>query len=808
MSVRLDSSRLYSGFFDTLTAENSKDSFSKRYSRFKKRCHCRSLNQVIGISKEHLDRVDDVEDLKKVLEGLSVVREKYPQSGRWKNIMRIFNANYRKSEAGTLKNLDLTIEAYSSKIDDLSKIQSNRKEAPIEAILFQNFCQIASSQENMYEKVQQLLGDSEFCHKAEETVRRMSEVSSLPAHETIRIWGAEMGNLVKVVDKTFTAADVYLAMLLVGRKFTPLLVRRMEKLKENDPGIVYPVISKHTLEASSSVFRYLANSVNIALGEAQAKQIDLLSERYKDAQYDVFSNNDVSKEINSFLSYRPGLMMDIRLLIVQMGADYSESTPEVALVNLKNGIRALLEDKAASSFDEQDRIDVELYLTSDSLDYIVDAVVVKMAREGGEDLFSAFVLLFETSLKHADVHRLDDQSLLVATSFVRSFNHYAEVDMIDALTGSHSNQSVGTPDAIASVNEDVQIVEDDSALTRQMELGHSIAIDVLKKNKEFEQFAEEIQGVADISDFNPFVENLLMNQSDFNFISSAFLAMTGYSIVENADIIDQREIQQIMYVLFEKNPKAFSLLVTRLSAIKPEELISNKEFYENLCRAADFVSGTDPRNMKIEDGQTLYSQKVRKEIDVELLDRNMRLFLVQNEWLAGVDEKNPPEGVEKSIIVDAKNIQRMVVNEHFKGDVESLLSDYCSLGQHLGTHIRRWYFNQMIEKLIDSYKDQFYPTKETFDEDDFFPFLQAILTVNPEKGNEFLCAMAQEDSVVLERVRSNSDWLCYSMYNFVDYFSDDNKFMMDAFGKAQTPDNTISVEKNNPIGTDTTDLEL
>lgn len=752
MSVNKYIPKLYSGFFDPLLKKESKDSFHKQYKHLKKRCHCQTLKQIISISNEHLKKEDDVEDLKKVLEGLRVVREKYPRSSRWKRIFRVYNTQFRNSQDENLKELNSTIFEYVQKIEKLSGEEIKEDHSLLRCL---DDRLVAFNYKNSaYDNVKKLLYDPNFLSLADETVKSMVAVSNLPTEEVIRNWGEEMGNLVEKCPKESNPADIYLAMLFANIENTSKLITRMQKLKNQDPSIMSPLNSKFDPKKTSVIFWDLATSINVALGEEKAKEMDLLGARYREALHDVFETKKIPNAVEEVLDKYPDLQPDIRNLIVQMKADLEESSPETALENFKEGVCSLFEKKSQKKY----------FNDLGEFNFFVEALVVLMAQDRLENTFVSFTLVFEACLNQ--MGHLDGETQYIVNCFVDTFKNYTHLD----LTGEEPKQVV---EASVERESDEYSVRPDikgwDVVTKQMDLGHKNAIQDLKLRDEYDSFKEETDRISKSWQFR-----WVMKSYSNLKIDEVFHVLGGRSL----DQIDLKHTQLLMYVIYEKNPEVFSSIVHRLMMMdtaKKEEMGAN---YVKFCHAVDFVVGIDPRNVKVEDDRLIFEQLVRIEIDAEQLERNIRLTKEQFQWLAELDQERPPEGVAKASIHDAKNIVGMLENESFKKDVEEMLSSFCNLGLPFGTEAKRRFFNSRQKEITGKFARSFDPSKNTFSADDYIPFMQAMISVSPELGRDFLVHMAQEDASILESVKSNDDWLFYTMYNLVEYYFDQEKCLI------------------------------
>ncbi|ADI39190.1 hypothetical protein [Waddlia chondrophila] len=721
MSIR-SKPLIYSGFIHSLENQSDKSKFSKRYSRFKKRCHCRSLQQVVKVSHQYLSKERDVEDLQRVLGGLRMIKQEYPECSFLKKVMVLFNRRYRVSREKALISLDGTIQAYERKIRALEDLKGEDAEnSGLEAKL----------EGNHFGNVVFRKG---FTEAASAAVKRMAETGKLPPDEHIMLWKKELNALVKKFgSKEVDQDDLYKAVLLVGKEHVPRLIRQMDRIRREEPGFLFPDISRGVLNKQSEFFQHLAKAV----ADLAEDKIDLSKPIYSKPV-------DVAEEVDVLSGHINLEGSRAKKMVQQMWKDHRHQSSQIALNNLTIELLALFKEK---------KVPLPELANENNIERLAEIFVRALAKDEG-DFFSAFAMLLEKSLRESELDDLNSQSQQVVESLIRAMQKYGKIDLSQVKNTRRS-----------------QALE---MIQARIKIGFSRACNETKgiKKNFREEFLETVDYWKSREDFSDFSDRLLEASKKGG---NAIRALIAEYIDDKApDTDDSTLISALLYQLCNDDQHRFSQFVLNMMLIREQNPGLSHPFLDSLYQGIGFVGGVDLRNVSTIDEILILNNKregISRDPDAEIFEENFSLFKEKNGRLAKMDPQSPQEGVEKVDIEDAKKLQKLFNHSEFKSDVEALLNEYLENDQLSSTENNR---RRFIEKLIPI-TEKYLPVMLSEEAavpggDDLLPFIQALLAVSPSLGGQTLSKIAHEDQKVMGDVKSPFDYHFLTIFAMRDYF--------------------------------------
>jgi len=780
---------IYSGFVAVL---ENKSSFSKSYRRFKRKCHCQSLHQVVKVSQQHLSQEDDVEDLKRILEGLRTIKREYPNSSLIKKVIAQFNRQYRTSRERALASLDATIESYEHKIDALERLQqrdpidSARLKAELDEahgwVMPVN--NLESVRECKWTNIRLLLiherkpgkGDVQFSEAASAAVKKMVDAGKLPSDEQLKLWQKEL----KVVERQFGGdgihlQELYVAMLIAGREHAPQFIQQLARLKREEPGLLFPDISNGSLNRKATLFADLAHAVNaIVVGEELSGQLDLLGQRYEKPEID-----------NDPIPGQMGLEVDhARKLVQQMWSDNRERSPQAALAGLTSALGVYLQ----GSVEEDGSLEMSVIPNEDNITRLAEALVVRLIEDKG-GTFSSFALLLERALVDVELDSLDPQSRQIVKALIAAMDEYGgikyshileehEEKRARALTMINDRTAKGFARAVNEVNGEKEPV---------MREFLSI-VNHLKTKEDFPDFADRLLKAADSGKAKQGLHAIKEISDVINeYIRSD--PMVNLPQIEGFDYSEK--LSALLYQLHTHDPEKFSQFVLDILLIRERNPDLTHPFLDSLCRGIGFVGGIDPRNMTfIEEllAMGMEGGAFPDDPEVDTFQTNLFLFKQHNGWLAQMDPERPPEGISEREIVDAKKLQRVLDHPEFKKEVVELLNGYVLQDPLSSTEDNRRLFLKRIIPLIKKYTTVMDPNAKTLAADDLMMFVQAVLAVDENFGAMALFKVKHEDIEVLNDLKLNADWAFFSLNQLRSLFDDQEKFLTEKFRQGEETD--------------------
>lgn len=804
MSVKTEFPKLYSGFFASLTAEGSKDSFHKRYKHFKEKCHCKSTRQVIKLSREHLAEVDDVDNLERMLAGLKVVRREYPNCSRTKRLMRLFNRQYRNKMDNEMQSLDALIGDYEAKLIKARYETRLVREDPLADAVEGQFSIITSSEEKQWKEVQQLLKDQVFCERAKECVKTMAETPELPPAETIRIWGAAMKGILDEYSKgKVTSSDVKIALLLAGKENTPKLLRYMKALREKEPSLASEFLAQSRLSVEQAEFEMLARLVEHVVGIELFQELDLQGQSH-DLQIEAFKAGMVKHEFgtetpskgdfeekgfaNSAAFYveklkeklselakhvlitdeeKKMISSNAQYLVTKMNEDRLQLGPGHALENLRIGVEELYEELYGSEVQVDDGQEMKVVIDSSSLEPIIEAIVVRLIQKSEltED-FSAFTLMLEQCLKETDATSLTPETHFAVSCFVRHFKKYAGVDFSEALV-----QKAGA----------IQKKVDEVAL--HVKIGHHEMLEDCKHKNEVavkEALDVEVRGllerrrkepdiILERSDFPIFIDELIdvsskkSQEDEIQPLSRIFSVISSYEHKlgkTQGERFDQQSLDDLFFAFSEKNPEQFARFILQLGDLFERQAIQEDNFVMMLCNAVDYAAGIDPRKVS---GYIPVSAASERQIEIT---KRAALYREYIKTLATAETNKFPDGVDESEVEEAKKVYRLLQDEDFQKEVKAMLEEYVDRSQILGTLGARRLLRRRLYDLRSKYSDIWDPSgKGAIGMDEYTPFLLGVSVVQPALGAKVLRLLSREDVDTILNPEDNEDSLVFLWLN-------------------------------------------
>lgn len=753
----------YSGFVKSLQNNPDKVSFSSRYSRFKKKCHCQSLHQVVKISSQHLSREENINDLKQVLEGLRTIKQEYPKSGILKRVMAYFNRQYRESRNRALDSLNNTIQAYERKINVLEtdKNRVNTKETPIEGELNEAYewvmaiNNIDSIEEHGWSNVRVLLLDEveprkvkvPFTEAATGALKRIAESGKLPPSEHLALWKKELNALGREFGNGEIQQDeIFAAMLLAGREHAPEFIRQMDRIKHEEPGLLYPDISRRTFSRQARMFRNLAETVEVVIGKKAAIPLDFKGDKY-------VRPKEVSEIKNPIVDLK---ISKAREIVSRMLKDNRRKSPQEALQNLTSKLLAQLEGSKKD-------------FTEDNIKVMAKLFVVSLANDSG-NAFSAFAMLLERSLSESELSHFDTPSRQMVDSLVDALAGQGEIDL--SQIKSKNDRALELISQMAK--EGFSRAEEELNGINKPMLGEEIELN------------ETIEGREDFSDFVARLLEVSRNgrsKEGLVSLSGLFHEIDEYWKTFGSPDPDQFK-KALMYQLQAYHPDKFAQFVLDILLIRELNPELSHSFLTSLCQAIGYAGGIDLLKISVIE-EVLDMENVREDEEmseeIKIFEENLDLFKVHNEWLAKMDLDSPPKDVKLGEIEDAVKLQRLFDHPEFKDDVEILLNRYLMQKTFSSTYDNRRVYVEEMTSLMQKYCQVMEPGVKKLGADSLILFAQTLLAVHPDLGAKVLVKVAHEDISVLEDILNTPHWTYFTLHSLRGIFIDSDKFLKQAF---------------------------
>lgn len=764
MSVKSVQPKLYSGYFDTLTTESGKESFHNRYRRFKKRCNCQSLQQLVNLSKVHLSEVNDLDNLEKMLNGLRTVRSEYPQCSRIKSLMHRFNSQYRQRVDHTLKSLDGVIREYEIKLEMAKANELIKRVDPLVGVVQNRFSEVSNSNKLMWNEVQQLLADPNFKNQAKDIVEKMANTPELPVDETIRSWGAAMKGLIEQYEKgQLTTTDIKIALLLAGREHTPKLIRYMEALKEREPALAFQLLAENALSMEQVEFSQLAKAVELVLGEDFSNELDLHVYRFEETRRGHFKEgkkkipSEVKRLMDEIDSFE-----NAQQLLFQMHEDRFLHGSEQALENFRVGVYAMVEDLYAAKAPLKNTSEIEMVLDPSVVEPMISAIVLELAGKAEKgvstDMFSAFALVLEQCLKETDVSGLTPETNLVVSSLLGAMKTYTGVDLSDAFVQKSAAEQQRVNDISLHVRQGhAEMLEDCEHKSKlSIEGGLDTTVrellqerrrepDKILQRDDFPKFIEELVDAVKAKEGR---ENRQVHNQVFSVIS---LYQQKMGIVEGMKLVLE-SLNDLMFAFSEQNSDQFARFIMRLGGtLDPDSNISKA-----ICHAVDYAAGIDPLKLA---GSAPLSPVSKEQVE---LTRKIQVFRDYNKALAELEPTMHINGIEEKDLEDARKVQRLIDHNSFQRKVNEMEEEYVDRSQVLGTFGARRLLRRRLYELRVEFSKVFDPKlSKSMGSDDYAPFLQAVIAANPALGAKVLRLLSKEDIEIIGQPEDNEDSIVY-----------------------------------------------